>query len=85
MQHQARVGKWVSMKSGWWSDALICAKAYQVWLIKFMAYQHSSCHACKQQDLHLSSPGLVLSPAPTVAAVPWNLCLCAIFVVSRPA
>ncbi|XP_053855639.1 E3 ubiquitin-protein ligase MARCHF2 isoform X3 [Vidua macroura] len=41
-----------------------------------MAYQHSSCHARKQQDLHLSSPSLVLSPAPTVAAVPWNLSLC---------
>ncbi|XP_053821712.1 E3 ubiquitin-protein ligase MARCHF2 isoform X1 [Vidua chalybeata] len=41
-----------------------------------MAYQHSSCHACKQQDLHLSSPSLVLSPAPTVAAVSWNLSLC---------
>lgn len=69
----------------WWqNDALICAEVYHVWLIKFVAYQHSSCHARKQQDLHISSPGLVLCPAPTVAGVPWNLCLWAIFAVSRP-
>uniref|UniRef100_A0A803VJ06 RING-type E3 ubiquitin transferase n=1 Tax=Ficedula albicollis TaxID=59894 RepID=A0A803VJ06_FICAL len=40
-----------------------------------------SCHVHKQQDLSFSSPGLVLSPA--VAGVPWNLYLCATFVVSR--
>lgn len=55
-----------------------------MWLIKFVAYQHSSCHAREQQDLHHSRPGLVLPPALTVAGVPWNLCLCATFVVSRP-
>lgn len=43
----------------WWkNDALICAEAYQAWLIKFVVYQHS--HVTHINNRISTSPVLVL-------------------------